>query len=67
MMHTLGLESHVSLAILVRFLLAGTTEIWDHVCGPFWPIFVFSDIFGQVGNTILHRARDLALIEWQFL
>ena len=40
------------IAILVRFLLAMTMEIWDRECGPFRPIFADFAILGQVENTI---------------
>ena len=50
--HILGPKSHVSIATLVRLLLAMTTEIWDRECGPFRPVFAVFAILGQVGKTI---------------
>ena len=50
--HMLGPMSHVSIAILVRLLLAMTINIWDTACGPFRPIFAVFAILSQVGNTI---------------
>ena len=47
----LGPKSHVSIAILVRLLLARTIEIWDRECGPFRPNFTVFAISGQVENT----------------
>ena len=41
MEHILGPKCRVSIATMVRFLLAITMEIWDRQCGPFWAIFVF--------------------------
>ena len=37
--HIQGRKFHMSLAVLVRLLLATTMEIWDCECGPFRPIF----------------------------
>ena len=39
MRHILGPKSLVSIATLVRLLLAMTLDIWDRECGPFRPIF----------------------------
>ena len=66
--HILGPKSHVSLATLIRSLLAMTMEIWDRESGPFRPIFAVFAILGQVGNTIspwgkVRRQEK----EWPFL
>ena len=50
--HILGPKSHVSLAPLVRFLLAMTMEIWDRECGAFRTIFAVFAILGRVRITI---------------
>ena len=52
MRHVLELKSHLSIAVLVRLLLAMTMEIWDCECGTFRPTFAVFAILGQVGNTI---------------
>ena len=39
--HILGPESHVCIAILVRFLVAMTMGIWDRECGPFGQFSLF--------------------------
>ena len=52
MQHVLGPKSHVSLATLVRFLLAMTMETWDCVCVPFRPIFAVFAILAHFANTI---------------
>ena len=49
--HKLGPKSHVSMATLVRVLLAMTAEIWDRECGVFWAFFVVFAILGKGGNT----------------
>ena len=46
--HILGPSSHVSIANLVRLLLAMTVEIWDHECGPFSLFSLFFAMSGQV-------------------
>ena len=50
--HIFGPKSHVSIATLVRLLLAIAMEMWDRECGPFRPNFAVFAILGQVGNTI---------------
>ena len=50
--HKLGPESHVSIASLVERILALAMEIWNHVCGPFWPDFAVFGIVGHIGITI---------------
>ena len=50
--HISGPNSHVSIAILVRLLLAMAMEIWDRESGAIRPIFAFFAILGQLGNTI---------------
>ena len=50
--HILGPKSYVSLATLVRLLLAMTIEIWHRECGPFWPIFAVFLILDKVWNTL---------------
>ena len=50
--HILGPKSHVSIATLVRLLLAMSMDIWDRACGLFRPIFVVYAVLGQVGKTI---------------
>ena len=50
--HILGPKYHVSIASLVRLLLAMTMEIWNPECGPFRPTLAVFAILGQVGNTI---------------
>ena len=50
--HILGPKCHVSIANLLRLLLAMTMEIMDRECGPFRPIFAVFAILGQFGNTI---------------
>ena len=50
--HIFRPNSHVSIATLVRLLLAMTMEIWDRECGPFLPILAVFAFLGQVGNTI---------------
>ena len=50
--HILGPKCHVSIATLVRLLLAMAMEIRDRDCGPFRPTFAVFVILGQVGNTI---------------
>ena len=50
--HISGPKSHVSKAILVRFLLGIAMEIWDRESGPCRPIFAVFAILGQAGNTI---------------
>ena len=52
MWHILGPKHDVSIATLVRVLLAMAMEIWDRECGLFRPIFVVFSILRQVGNTI---------------
>ena len=61
--HMLGPESHVSIASLVRLLLAMTMEIWDTDFGPFRPIFAVFAILGQVGNTISPWGKNVAINE----
>ena len=51
-LHNLGPKSNVSLASLVRRILAVATEIWNHECGPFWPNFAFFAIVCHIGTTI---------------
>ena len=41
----------MSIAILVRFLLAMTVEIWDGECWPFQQNFATFPIVGQIGKT----------------
>ena len=50
--HISGPKSHVSIAFLIRLLLALELKIWDRECLPFWPNFAVFSIIGQVGNTI---------------
>ena len=50
--HILGPKSHVSLASLVERILAVAMEIWNHVCGPFWPNFAVFAIVCHSGITI---------------
>ena len=50
--HILGPKSHVSLALLVRGILAVAMEIWNHECGPFWPNFAVFAIVCHIGTTI---------------
>ena len=52
MPHMLGPKFHVSLATLVRLLLAMTMEIWDRECAPFRPISPVFAIVGNLGNII---------------
>ena len=65
--HIVAPKSHVSMRILLRFLLAMNTEIWDRECGPFRPIFAVFAILCHVGNTISPWGRDLPRKEWRFL
>ena len=50
--HIMGPKSHVSIASLVERILAVAMEIWNHECGPFWPIFAVFAIVCHVGITI---------------
>ena len=50
--HILGPKSHVSIASLVERILAVAMEIWNHECGPFWPIFAVFAIVCHIGITI---------------
>ena len=50
--HILGPKSHLSIASLVEKILAVAMEIWNHVCGPFWPNFAFFAIVCHIGITI---------------
>ena len=50
--HKLGPKRHVSIATLVRLLLAMSMVIWDRESGPFRPFFTVFAISGQVENTI---------------
>ena len=50
--HILGQKPHVSIAPLVRLLLAIAMEIWDLGSGPFRRIFAVFAILGHVGNTV---------------
>ena len=50
--HTLGLESHVSIASWVPAILTVAMEIWNHECGPFWPNFAIFAIVCHIGTTI---------------
>ena len=50
--HILGPESHMSIASLVEMILAVAMEIWNHECGPFWPIFAVFAIVCHIGITI---------------
>ena len=50
--HILGPKSHVSVASLVRRILAVAMEIWNHECGPFWPNFAVFAIVCHIGTTI---------------
>ena len=56
----MGPKFHVSIAILVRLLLAMTPEIWDRECGPFRPNFAVFAILGQVGNIISPWGKGLS-------
>ena len=60
----LGPRSHVSIATLVRLLLAMTMEIWDPECGPCRPIFAVFAILGQVGSTICPWGKEPSLEPW---
>ena len=51
MEQTLGPKCHLSIATLVRLLLAMTVEIWDRECGPFRRLFTVFAILCHVGNT----------------
>ena len=50
--HILGPKSHVSIASLLRLLLAMVMEIWYRECGPFMPNFAVLAILGHIGNTM---------------
>ena len=50
--HILGSKCHVSIASLVRRILAVAMEIWNHECGPFWPNFAVFAIAWHIGITI---------------
>ena len=49
--HTSSPKSHVSIAILIRLLLAMAMEVCDRGCGPFRPNVTVFGILGQVVNT----------------
>ena len=50
--HILGPKSHVSIASLFERILTVAMEIWNHECGPFWPIFAVFAIVCHIGTTI---------------
>ena len=50
--HTVEKTFHLSIAILVRLLLAMGMETCDRECGPFRPYFAVFAILDQFGNTI---------------
>ena len=50
--HILGPKSHVSIAFVVGRILIVAMEIWNHVCGPFWPNFAVFAIVCHIGITI---------------
>ena len=50
--HILGPKSHVSLASLVGKPLDVAMEIWNHECGPFWPILAVFAIVCHIGTII---------------
>ena len=58
--HILGPKSHVSIATLVRLLLAMSMDIWDRACGLFRPIFVVYAVLGQVGKKWCGCPQPLA-------
>ena len=45
-------QSHMFIASLVERILAVAMEIWNHVCGPLWPIFAVFAIVCHIGTTI---------------
>ena len=50
--HISGPKSHVSIAFLVRMILAVAMEIWNHECMPFGPNFAVFAIKCHIGTTI---------------
>ena len=50
--HILANQSHLSIAILGRLLLAMVMEIWHRDCGPFGRHFAVFAILGKVQMTI---------------
>ena len=61
--HILGPKSNVSIASLVRLLLAMTMEIWDRECGLFQPKFAVFAISGLVENTTSPWGKGPSQIE----
>ena len=57
MRHKREAQSHVSMVISVRSLLAKSMGIWRHESGPFQPNFTVFAILGHVGNTISAWAK----------
>ena len=47
--HILGPKSHVSIALLVGRIFAVAMDIWNHECGPNFPVFA---IVYHIGTTI---------------
>ena len=50
--HISAVKSHMFIASLVERILAVAMEIWNHECGPFWPIFAVFAIVCHIGTTI---------------